>query len=127
MTARPGTTPTPQFSLLMTSGVGLITNNDETAYREVSDLAMWCQDNLSLNVIKTKEMIGDYRKRRTEHAPILINRALVEPPRHPQKNYYYLFIVTLITLLRCTVEVGSLHTHVVVIKTCFSTTPHISC
>ena len=28
---------------------------------------MWCQDNnLSLNVIKTKEMIVDYRKRRTE-------------------------------------------------------------
>jgi hypothetical protein len=35
--------------------VGLITDNDETAYREeVRDLAMWCQDNnLSLNVIKT--------------------------------------------------------------------------
>ena len=28
---------------------------------------MWCQDNnLSLNLIKTKEMIVDYRKRRTE-------------------------------------------------------------
>ena len=39
-----------------TTVVGLITNNDETAYREeVRDLAMWCQDNnLSLNVIKTK-------------------------------------------------------------------------
>ena len=34
--------------------VGLITNNDETAYREeVSDLAVWCQDkNLSINVSK---------------------------------------------------------------------------
>ena len=42
------------------------------AYRvEVRDRAMWCQDNnLSLNVIKTKEMIVDYRKKRTEHAPI---------------------------------------------------------
>ena len=40
---------------------------------------MWCQDNnLSLNVIETKEMIVDYRKRRTEHAPILIDRAVVE-------------------------------------------------
>ena len=39
--------------------VGLITNNDETAYREEArDLAVWCQDNnLSLNVIKTKEII----------------------------------------------------------------------
>ena len=39
-----------------TTMVVLITDNDETAYREeVRDLAVWCQDNkLSLNVIKTK-------------------------------------------------------------------------
>ena len=29
-------------------------------------------------MIKTKEMIVDYRKRRTEHAPILIDGAVVE-------------------------------------------------
>ena len=48
-----------------TTVVGLITDNDETAYRvEVRDLAVWCQDNsLSLNVGKTKELILDYRKR----------------------------------------------------------------
>ena len=40
---------------------------------------MWCQDNnLSLNVIKTKEMIVDYRKRRSEYAPVLIEGAVVE-------------------------------------------------
>ena len=63
-----------------TTVVGLITDNDETAYREeVRDLVMWCQDNnLSLNVIKTKDMIVDYRKRRTEHAPIHIDGAAVE-------------------------------------------------
>jgi mannose/fructose/N-acetylgalactosamine-specific phosphotransferase system component IIB len=63
-----------------TTVVGLITNNDETANREEArDLAVWCQDNnLSLNVIKTKEMIDDYMKRRTEHAPILIDEAVVE-------------------------------------------------
>ena len=63
-----------------TTVVGLITDNNETAYREeVRDLAVWCQDNnLSLNVIKTKEMIVDYRKKRTEHAPILIDGAAVE-------------------------------------------------
>ena len=38
---------------------------------------MWFKD-LSLNVIKTKEMIVDYRKRRTKHAPVLIDRAVVE-------------------------------------------------
>ena len=63
-----------------TTLVGLITDNNETAYREeVRDLAVWCQDNnLSLNVIKTKEMIVDYRERRTEHAPILFDDAIVE-------------------------------------------------
>ena len=63
-----------------TTVVGLITNNNETAYREeVRDLDVWCQDNnLSPNVIKTKEMIVDYRKKRTEHAPILIDGAAVE-------------------------------------------------
>ena len=47
-------------SLSFATVVGLITDNDETAYREVRDLAVWCQDNnLSLNVSKTKELIGD--------------------------------------------------------------------
>jgi hypothetical protein len=61
-----------------TTVVGLI--NKETAYREeVRDLAVLCQDNnLSLNVIKTKEMIVDNRKNRTEHAPILNDGAAVE-------------------------------------------------
>ena len=45
-----------------------VTDNDETVYREaVGDLAVWCQDNnLSLNVSKTKELIMDNRKRRAE-------------------------------------------------------------
>ena len=63
----------------MTTVVGLITDNNETAYREkVRHLTMWCKDNnLSLNVIKTKEMIVAYRKRRTEHTSILFNVAVV--------------------------------------------------
>jgi hypothetical protein len=60
--------------------VGLITDNDETAYwEEIRDLTVWCKDNnLPLNVNKTKEMIVDHSKRRTEHSPILINVAVVE-------------------------------------------------
>ena len=43
---------------------------------EVRDQAVWCKDNnLSLNVIKTKE-IFDYRKSRAED--ILINGAVVD-------------------------------------------------
>jgi hypothetical protein len=42
--------------------VGLITDNGKSAYREeVKDLAVWCKDNLSLNVSQTKERIVDYR------------------------------------------------------------------
>jgi hypothetical protein len=54
-----------------TTVVDLITVNDKTAYKEeVRDLAVWCQDNnLSLNMIKTKETLVDYRKRRTEEDP----------------------------------------------------------
>jgi hypothetical protein len=57
--------------------VGLITDNDETAYREEArELAVWCQDNnLFLNVSKTKDLIMDYRKRRAEQAPINIDMA----------------------------------------------------
>ena len=47
--------------------LGLITDN-------VRHLAGWCQNNnLSLNVTKTKEMIVYYRTRKTKSAPILIN------------------------------------------------------
>ena len=47
-----------------TTVVGLITNNNMTAYREeVRALGVWFQENnLSLNVNKTKEMIMNYRK-----------------------------------------------------------------
>ena len=54
-----------------TTLVGLNTDNNETDCREeVRYLALWCKDNnLSLIVIKTKEMIVDNRRKRTKHAP----------------------------------------------------------
>ena len=63
-----------------TTVVGLITDNDEPAYREeVKELSVWCQDNnLSLNVSRTKELIVDYRKSRAEQALISIDGAVVE-------------------------------------------------
>ena len=47
-----------------TTVVGLITNNGETVYREeVRAAGVWCQENnLTLNVNRTKEMIVDFRK-----------------------------------------------------------------
>ena len=62
-----------------TTVVGLITNNEETAYREVRALGVWCQENNhSLNVNKTKEMIVDFRKQQKEHPPIHIEGTAVE-------------------------------------------------
>jgi hypothetical protein len=45
-----------------TTVVGLISNNDETAYREeVRTLGVWSQENnLSCNINKTKELIVDF-------------------------------------------------------------------
>ena len=50
--------------------LGLITDWDEITYREEGrDLTVWCKNNnLYLNVSKTKELIVDYKKRRDEHA-----------------------------------------------------------
>ena len=60
-----------------TTVVGLVTNNDEPQYREeVEKLAMWCNNNnLSLNVDKTKEMVI---KGPSVHTPLNINGAAVE-------------------------------------------------
>ncbi|KAL0154639.1 hypothetical protein M9458_048902 [Cirrhinus mrigala] len=63
-----------------TTVVGLISKRDETDYRsEVSRLAAWCRDNnLSLNMEKTKEIVVDFRRAHTQHAPLTINGASVE-------------------------------------------------
>ncbi len=61
--------------------LGLISNNDETAYLdEVERLTSWCQDNcLSLNVSKTKELIVDFRKRQQgPYTPLMISGTPVE-------------------------------------------------
>ncbi len=63
-----------------TTVIGLITDNDETAYREeVSTLTKWCQENhLSLNIDRTKELVVDFRRQSREHTPISIDKTPVE-------------------------------------------------
>ncbi len=61
--------------------LGLIYNNDETAYlNEVERLTSWCQDNcLSLNVSTTKELIVDFRKRQQRpYTPLMVSWTLVD-------------------------------------------------
>ncbi|KAK3570069.1 hypothetical protein QTP86_010245 [Hemibagrus guttatus] len=63
-----------------TTVVGLISKNDESAYREeVQRLTAWCKANtLSLNVDKTKEMVVDFRRAQSDHSPLFIDGSPVE-------------------------------------------------
>eukprot|EP00061_Rhincodon_typus_P011019 g35720.t1 len=63
-----------------TTVVGQIPNNDESKYRrEIGGLVTRCnENNLSLNVGKTKEVIIDLRKKGGEHASIYVNGTEVE-------------------------------------------------
>ncbi len=65
-----------------TTAIGLISGNDETAYRdEVQHLATWCaNNNLALNSQKTKELIVDHRRTKKDptQTPIYIDGAEVE-------------------------------------------------
>ncbi|KAK3554982.1 hypothetical protein QTP86_002415 [Hemibagrus guttatus] len=63
-----------------TTMVGLISKNDESAYREeVQRFTAWCKDNnLSLNVEKMKEMDVDFRRAQSDHSPLNINGSNVK-------------------------------------------------
>ena len=81
MTAWPSTPPNSIIKFADDTTVeGLISNNDETAYREeVRALGVWClENNPSLNVNKTKEMIVDFKKQQRVHPHIYINWTAVE-------------------------------------------------
>ena len=59
---------------------GLIRDNDERNYRlEIDSIVNWCdQNNLFLNVSKTKELIVDFRRNKSSVNPISINNCEVE-------------------------------------------------
>ncbi|KAK3569886.1 hypothetical protein QTP86_006751 [Hemibagrus guttatus] len=70
-----------------TTMVGLISKNDESAYKEkVRRLTAWCKDNnLSLNM--EKEMFVDFRRAQSDHSPL--NNVNVGPTRrhsHPRSR-----------------------------------------
>ncbi len=63
-----------------TTVVCLITNSEETHYRtEVDNLARWCSDNnLLLNVSKTKEIVVNFQRDHRQLLPLTIDGAAVE-------------------------------------------------
>ena len=68
-----------------TTVIGLITNSDESEYRDqVNKLISWCNDyNLELNVNKTKEMIVYFRsKKSSPSSPLAIDGRAVEIVQH---------------------------------------------
>ena len=68
-----------------TTVIGLITNSDESEYRDqVNKLISWCNDkNLELNVHKTKEMMVDFRRKKSSPpSPIVIDGRTVEIVQH---------------------------------------------
>ena len=68
-----------------TTVIGLITNYDESEYRDqVNKLINWCNDNnLELNVNKTKEMIVDVRRKKSSPPlPVVIDGRTVEIVQH---------------------------------------------
>lgn len=80
-TSPPSTPPMSSSNLLITTIVGLITDNNDTAYREeVQHLAQWCSNNnLDLNTTKTKDKVLDFMKsRRTKHSALCIGGEEVE-------------------------------------------------
>uniref|UniRef100_A0A3B3HJX1 Reverse transcriptase domain-containing protein n=1 Tax=Oryzias latipes TaxID=8090 RepID=A0A3B3HJX1_ORYLA len=63
-----------------TTVLGLINDNNETDYRkEVQHLVSWCNNNdLILNITKTKEIIVDFRRRSKNHQSLSIGTEMVE-------------------------------------------------
>ena len=65
--------------------IGVITNSDESEYRDqVNKHISWCNDNnLELNVNKTKEMIVDFRRKKSSSpSPLVIDGRTVEIVQH---------------------------------------------
>eukprot|EP00061_Rhincodon_typus_P009622 g33262.t1 len=84
--------------------MGQISNNDESKFRrEIDAFVMWCnENNLSLNVSKTKELIVEFRNKGGEHAPIYINRTEVE-----RVNSIKFFRVTITNILSWTSHINA--------------------
>ena len=62
-----------------TTVAGLIRNSESEYRNQVSALVEWCSENdLELNVKKTKEIIVDFRRNPTEIVPLVINGSEVE-------------------------------------------------
>ena len=60
--------------------LGLISDNEEEYYKDaINGFVKWCEDHhLDLNVLKTKELIIDFRQKKEPLNPIFINGRPIE-------------------------------------------------
>ena len=74
-----------------TTVTGLISKGDESLYRaQIDNIVDWCEvNNLSLNAQKTKEMIVDFRIKKTPMIPICIGGVVVEQVIQHDFTAYY--------------------------------------
>ncbi|KAK3548896.1 hypothetical protein QTP70_021243, partial [Hemibagrus guttatus] len=72
---------------------GLLYKGHESAYRdEVERLTVWCRENnLLLNTSKTKELVIDYRRKKTDIIPLIISGDCVE--KVAQKRLHFLRVL----------------------------------
>ena len=75
-----------------TTVIGLISDDDESAYRDdVKQLVSWCASNdLVLNVSKTKEIVVDFRKSKYVPSTLIVNNSEVEIVGH---SHHFKFIM----------------------------------
>eukprot|EP00061_Rhincodon_typus_P002848 g18640.t1 len=89
-----------------TTIVGRISNGDESKYRrEIEGMVTWCnENNPSLNISKTKELIIDFGKKGGEHAPININGTEVEFEEHRIPRQLKKFAMSLTLYGNCSAQ-----------------------
>ena len=78
--------------------MGLFTGGDESAYRgEVQKVSTWCsENNLHLNIGKTKEMVLDFQRKRGELAPLYIAAGAVWRESLPLNSWESILVKTLL-------------------------------
>ena len=74
-----GTDTTPVVKYSDDSAILDLSNSDDVYFNEVHNFSSWCKDNyLDLNVLKTKEMLIDFRRNAPSVPSLFINKQLVE-------------------------------------------------
>ena len=74
-----GTTKTPIVKYSDDTAIEDLSNSDSVYFSEVNKFSAWCKENyLDLNIVKTKEMVVDFRKNPPPVPELIIDDVVVE-------------------------------------------------